>query len=231
MSSPRVLVVEDEVRLARIVGTYLEHGGFSVQLVHDGAEALVKASTFRPDVVVLDVMLPGVDGFEVCQALRESSDCYIVMLTAREAERDKLAALSLGADDYLVKPCSPREILARVHAMLRRPRADLSARNLRIVTVGPLRLDVGARRAEVSGHALELTRTEFDLLRALAAEPNAALTRSQLIRAVWGPGWFGDEHVVDVHVANLRRKLAPTGAGAQLIRTVRGVGYGLEATA
>jgi DNA-binding response OmpR family regulator len=225
------LVVEDEVRLARIVGTYLEHDGFSVQLVHDGAEALGRAAAFRPDVVVLDVMLPGLDGFEVCQALRESSDCYIVMLTAREGERDKVAALSLGADDYVVKPCSPREILARVHAMLRRPRAGVPDKDLSSVIVGALRLDVGARRAEVSGRALDLTRTEFDLLRALAAAPDAVLTRSQLIRAVWGPGWFGDEHVVDVHVANLRRKLASTDAGTRLIRTVRGVGYGLEATA
>ncbi|MCA0330017.1 MAG: response regulator transcription factor [Actinobacteria bacterium] len=228
MSAARVLVVEDEVRLAQIVGRYLEHDGFTVRLVHDGAQALMDAATFRPDVVVLDVMLPGADGFEVCRALRQTSDCYIVMLTAREAERDKLAALALGADDYVVKPCSPREILARVRAMLRRPRIETPGPVWPAVAIGPLWIDVEARRVEVNGQALDLTRTEFDLLHALAARPAAALTRSELIRAVWGPGWFGDEHVVDVHVANLRRKLSATPAGAGLIRTVRGIGYGLE---
>ena len=228
MNAARVMVVEDEVRLARIVGSYLEHDGFSVKLVHDGAEAVKTAATFRPDVVVLDVMLPRMDGMDVCRALRAYSDCYIVMLTAREGEADKLLALSIGADDYVVKPCSPREILARVRAMLRRPRRNTPSVGQDSVAHGPVRMDGQGRRAEVSGSLLELTRTEYDLLHTLISHPGTVLTRQALIDAIWGTGWFGDEHIVDVHVANLRRKLDDTDAGAAFIRTVRGVGYGVD---
>lgn len=228
MDPARVLVVEDDARLARIVGNYLEHDGFVVQLVHDGAEAIKTSSSFRPDVVLLDVMLPRVDGMGVCRHLRASSDCYILMLTAREAEADKLLALSLGADDYVVKPCSPREILARVRAMLRRPRLSISGADRQAIVIGPVKIDIAGRRASVAGSPVELTRTEFELLLALALRPTTVQTRRELIEGVWGPDWFGDEHIVDVHIANLRRKLAETPAGAGFVRTVRGIGYGLE---
>ncbi|MFN0280754.1 MAG: response regulator transcription factor [Kineosporiaceae bacterium] len=226
----RVLVVEDETALARVVGDYLRREGFDVDLAHDGPSAVDIARREHPDLVVLDVMLPGFDGVEVCRQLRQFSDAYVVMLTARDEEIDKVLALSMGADDYVVKPFSPRELIARVKAMLRRPRATgglpgtTPAPPLR---VGGLEVDPEARTVGVDGQPVDLTRTEFDLLAAMAARPRAAFTRRQLIEAVWGEDWYGDEHVVDVHVGHLRRKLADDAARPRFVRTVRGVGYGI----
>jgi len=226
----RVLVVEDETALARVVGDYLRREGFDVDLAHDGPSAVDIARRERPDLVVLDVMLPGFDGIEVCRQLRQFSDAYVVMLTARDEEIDKVLALSMGADDYVVKPFSPRELIARVKAMLRRPRTTdgppgtTPAPPLR---VGGLEVDPEARTVDVDGQLVDLTRTEFDLLAAMAARPRAAFTRRQLIEAVWGEDWYGDEHVVDVHVGHLRRKLADDAARPRFVRTVRGVGYGM----
>ena len=227
----QVLVVDDEVALAGVVASYLQREGFEVLLAHDGPTAVAAAREHRPDLVVLDVMLPGFDGIEVCRQLRQFTDAYVIMLTARDEEVDKVVGLSVGADDYLVKPFSPRELIARVRAMLRRPRTapGLAAPDVEpeLITIGPLALDQEARVVTVAGTPVDLTRTEFDLLAAMAVRPRAAFTRRQLIDDVWGAGWYGDEHVVDVHVGHLRRKLGDDAAEPRLVRTVRGVGYGM----
>lgn len=230
MDQRRVLVVDDEKALARIVGSYLEAEGFAVDLAHDGPTAVAAASGTDPELVVLDVMLPGFDGIEACRRIRQFSDCYIIMLTARDEEIDKVVGLSVGADDYLVKPFSPRELVARVRAMLRRPRTGVAAREPaggERLTVADVDIDPVSREARLSGGELDLTRTEFDLLVALAASPRRAFTRRQLIDEVWGSDWFGDEHIVDVHIGHLRRKLGDSAAQPRYIRTVRGVGYGM----
>jgi DNA-binding response OmpR family regulator len=177
-------------------------------------------------VVVLDLGLPGLDGIEVCRRLRTFSDCYVVMLTARSEEVDKLVGLGVGADDYLTKPFSPRELVARVRAMLRRPRAAATDADVEPArTFGSLRVDVVSREVYVDGTPVELTRTEFDVLAALSARPRMAFSRRQLIDAVWGDGWVGDEHLVDVHIGHLRRKLGDDPALPRFVRTVRGIGY------
>ena len=231
MADPlRVLVVDDETALAGVIASYLQREGFEVDLAHDGPSAVDQARRSPPDLVVLDVMLPGFDGIEVCRQLRVFTDAYVIMLTARDEEVDKIVGLSVGADDYLVKPFSPRELIARVRAMLRRPRAVASApqsEQSAALTFADVVLDVEARQVTLGGTQLDLTRTEFDLLATLAARPRAAFTRRQLLDAVWGEGWYGDEHVVDVHVAHLRAKLGDDAAEPTYIRTVRGVGYGL----
>jgi DNA-binding response OmpR family regulator len=229
MTEPlRVLVVEDEPDLAAVVAAYLRGEGYEVEVAGNGPTAVQAAEAAPPELVVLDIMLPGFDGLEVCRRIRAFSDCYIIMLTARDDEVDKVIGLSVGADDYLVKPFSPRELTARIRAMLRRPRNlgdPVSVRQVR--TFGRLRLDTDARRAWLDGDELELTRTEFDLLDALSAHPKRAFSRRQLIDAVWGSDWYGDEHIVDVHIGHLRRKLDDDATSPVFIRTVRGVGYGM----
>ena len=224
----RVLVVDDEVPLTGVVSSYLVREGFDVSVAHSGPDAVESARELGPVLIVLDVMLPGFDGIEACRRIRQFSDAYIIMLTARDEEVDKVLGLSMGADDYLVKPFSPRELIARVRAVLRRPRVSstdgLSAAR---IEVGGLSLDAEARTLHVDGSLTEVTRTEFDLLAVMASRPRAALTRRQLIEAVWGPGWFGDEHVVDVHIGHLRTKLGDDASEPRFIRTVRGVGYGM----
>ncbi|MEO7979925.1 MAG: response regulator transcription factor [Sporichthyaceae bacterium] len=232
----RVLVVDDETALAGVVAGYLRREGFAVDLAHDGPAAVAAAREHRPDLVVLDVMLPGFDGIEVCRQLRTFTDAYVIMLTARDEEVDKVVGLSVGADDYLVKPFSPRELIARVRAMLRRPRAVTgsansgsaeSAGDVEPLQFGALTVDTLARTVAVDGGPVELTRTEFDLLAAMARRPRAAFTRRQLLDSVWGDGWYGDEHVVDVHIGHLRRKLGDDADTPGYVRTVRGVGYGM----
>ena len=231
----KVLVVDDEEPLARVVASYLSAEGFAVILAHDGPTAVAAARTGDPELIVLDVMLPGFDGIEVCRQVRAFTDCYIIMLTARDDEIDKVVGLSVGADDYLAKPFSPRELMARVRAMLRRPRTtatpavganhpDTDARH-----IGDLTIDATARTVHLADQELELTRTEFDLLDVLTASPKRAFTRRQLIDEVWGSDWYGDEHIVDVHIGHLRRKLSDDAASPRFIRTVRGVGYGMVA--
>lgn len=229
---PEVLVVDDEIDLAEVVAGYLQAEGFSAALAHTGPDAVEAARTGQPRLVVLDVMLPGFDGIEVCRRIRTFSDCYIIMLTARDDEVDKVLGLSIGADDYLVKPFSPRELMARIKAMLRRPRAmaDHSVASSTQRTLGDLVVDTEARRVWRAGDELTLTRTEFDLLEALTDSPRRAFSRRQLIDRIWGPDWFGDEHVVDVHIGHLRRKLADEANSPQYIRTVRGIGYGMVLT-
>jgi DNA-binding response OmpR family regulator len=222
----KVLVVDDEVPLTSVVGSYLEREGFAVSVAHTGPDAVDRARTERPDLVILDLMLPGFDGVEACRQMRTFTDAYIIMLTARDEEVDKVLALSMGADDYLVKPFSPRELIARVRAMLRRPRTSPEEPS-EAIAIGGLLLDPEARTVTVDGLLIDLTRTEFDLLAAMAARPKAALTRRQLIDAVWGENWYGDDHVVDVHVGHLRTKLGDNAAEPRFLRTVRGVGYGM----
>lgn len=224
-TAAKVLVVEDEAPLARVVAEYLRRAGFDVITSGDGAEAVNLARVFDPDVVVLDLGLPGLDGVEVCRQLRTFSSCYVLMLTARAEEIDKLVGLSVGADDYLTKPASMRELVARVQVLLRRPRTHSAAGINGILRFGDLVVDVEAREVSVAGRPVELTRTEFDLLAALAARPRMVFTRRQLIDAVWGPSWVGDEHVVDVHIGHVRRKLGDDAEEPKYIRTVRGVGY------
>ncbi len=225
----RVLVVDDERALADLVGTYLTRDGFEVSKAHDGRAAVDLARQFDPDVMVLDLGLPGMDGVEVCRQVRSFSDCYIVMLTARTEEIDKLIGLSVGADDYLTKPFSPRELLARIHAMLRRPRASSVTGQVHaeepMRVFGALSIDVAGREIHLDGEPVTLTRTEFDVLAALSARPALAFSRRQLIDAVWDQSWVGDEHLVDVHVAHVRRKLGDDPNAPRFVRTVRGIGY------
>ncbi|WP_338675331.1 response regulator transcription factor [Streptomyces sp. SCSIO 30461] len=225
--SQRALVVDDEVELARLVGDYLSREGFAVDVAHDGEHALRLARAAAPDVVVLDVMMPGIDGMEVCRQLRTFTDAYVIMLTARAEEVDKIVGLSVGADDYLTKPFSPRELVARVKAMLRRPRASQAGAKHAppVRRFGELTIDPEAREVTVADRRVELTRLEFDLLEALSARPRMAFSRRQLIEQVWAKGWGGDEHVVDVHIAHLRRKLKDAPSAPRYVMTVRGVGY------
>lgn len=222
----RVLVVDDEVALAGVVGSYLAREGFDVAVAHSGPEAVDKAREINPVLVVLDIMLPGFDGIEVCRQIRQFSDTYIIMLTAKEDEMDKVLGLSMGADDYLVKPFSPRELIARVKAMLRRPRSASIASSDPFVS-GSLSVDVQSRTVTLDGVDIQLTRTEFDLLATLMAYPATVLSRRQLIKSVWGDDWFGDDHVVDVHIAHVREKIGDEASEPRFIRTVRGVGYAL----
>ena len=225
-SGLRALVVEDEVELAGLLGNYLERDGFEVTLVHDGLEAVGAARDVDPDVVVLDLGLPHLDGVEVCRRIRTFSDCYVVMLTARADEVDTLIGLSVGADDYMTKPFSPRELIARITAMLRRPRAAGGPPGSVLgETFGALSIDTQGRDVWLDGEPVPLTRTEFDVLAALAERPRMAFSRRQLIERVWGETWVGDEHLVDVHVGHLRRKLGDDANRGRYVRTVRGVGY------
>jgi DNA-binding response OmpR family regulator len=229
--APRALVVDDERELAILIADYLRRDGFDVETAFDGPAAVRAARKLTPDLVVLDLGLPGLDGVEVCRQIRGFSDCYIMMVTARSDEVDTLLGLEVGADDYLTKPFSPREVAARARAMLRRPRGDSRAAGggAAVLQFGALALDVGAREATVDGASIGLTKTEFDLLAALAARPRQVFTRRALIAAVWGEGWVGDEHLVDVHLLHIRRKLGDDASTQRYVRTSRGVGYRMGA--
>ncbi|ANP74747.1 response regulator transcription factor [Cryobacterium arcticum] len=224
---PRVLVVDDELPLLQLVAGYLERDGFEVATATDGLAAVAKAREWAPAVIVLDLGLPGVDGIEVCRSVRTFTDCYIVMLTARVEEIDKLVGLSVGADDYMTKPFSPRELVARVRAMLRRPRPSEQPEFVGKppLVFGSLRIDVAGREVHRNGEPVDLTRTEFEVLAALAGQPRVVFSRQQLIDAVWGEGWMSDPHLVDVHMGHVRRKIGDDPASPVFIRTVRGVGY------
>jgi DNA-binding response OmpR family regulator len=221
-----VLVVDDEENLVDLVRGYLEHEGFSVWAAFDGPSAVEAARTHLPDVVVLDLMLPGFDGLEVCRRLRQFSDAYVLMLTARTDEVDRVVGLEVGADDYLGKPFSPRELVARVKAMLRRPRrGETGVAGLpEPRRFGELAID--SARHEITFHErpIALTAREFALLEALAEQPGRVFTRSQLLEQAWGSGYY-DEHLIDVHIANLRQKIEPDPSHPVYVETVRGVGY------
>jgi DNA-binding response OmpR family regulator len=227
---PRVLVVDDEAAIRDIVRRYLTAEGFEVAEAADGREALDRLRALQPDLVVLDVLMPGLDGLEVLRRLRASSDVYVIMLTAKAEEVDKLVGLAVGADDYLTKPFSPRELVARVRAVLRRGRdAPASPPAGDAECFDGLTIDTGRREVRVDGVVAELTALEFDLLAALAASPGRVYTRRQLLDRVWGWDHVGDERVVDVHVRNLRRALGDDATDPSFVGTVRGVGYRLVA--
>lgn len=226
----RALVVDDETALAEVIAGYLSRENFEVHVANDGPSALTLAREVDPDVVILDIGLPGVDGVEVCRQLRIFSDAYVIMLTARDTEVDTVVGLAVGADDYVTKPFSPRELVARIRAMLRRPRraptldADTAAESTPRV-FGALCINIDSREVNVADCPIVLTRTEFDVLAALSSRPGTVFNRRQLLEAVWGGEWFGNDNVVDVHVGHLRRKLGDDPTQPRYVRTVRGVGY------
>jgi DNA-binding response OmpR family regulator len=227
-STKTILVVDDEPRIVELARDYLEHAGFAVLTASDGASALATARTRSPDLVVLDLGLPGLDGLDVTRQLRSgerTSDVPIVMLTARDDELDKLLGLELGADDYLTKPFSPRELVARVRAVLRRVDRPVGAGDL--ISVGDLTLDMPRMRTEVAGRTVDLTPTEFTLLATLARQPGRIFTRSQLLDALHGIAFESYERAIDSHVKNLRRKLEPEPRQPRYVLTVYGVGYRL----
>jgi two-component system alkaline phosphatase synthesis response regulator PhoP len=222
-----ILVVEDEPQISALVRDYLEHAGFAVVAARDGEGALALARRQKPDAIVLDLGLPGIDGLDVVRAIRRDSAVPIVVLTARGDETDRVTGLELGADDYVVKPFSPKELVARVRAVLRRTEA--AARPAERLAVGALELDLARHRVSVAGRAVSLTPTEFELLATLAREPGRVFTRGQLLDAVHGFSLETYERAIDGHVKNVRRKLEEADpAGPALIRTVHGVGYALE---
>lgn len=216
-----ILVVDDEASIRTIAQTYLEQEQFRVLTADNGPDALEIARSQQPVLIVLDLMLPGMDGMEVAARLRQESDVFILMLTARTEETDRVAGLRLGADDYLTKPFSPRELVARVQAILRRRRASPADRTLRFPH---LEIDPDAHEARAGGNLLDLTPTEFSVLYELAAQAGRVLTREQLIDRVWGMDFYGTDRVVDVYVGQVRRKLEQA-TGHSLIQTVRGIGY------
>ena len=226
----RVLVVDDEVDLAQLIADYLRKAGLEVVMRHDGTEAVAAVRNFAPDVLVLDLGLPGIDGIEVCRQVRTFSDCHVLMLTARDDEVDKIVGLSMGADDYVTKPFSPRELVARVQAMLRRVRTQSApvpepAGQDQGLVIGDLVVDGDSRQVHLGGEPVALTRIEFDLLLCLAARPQLVLSRRQLVEMVWDTAWTGDEHLVDVHIGRIRKKLGDVATRPTFIHTIRGIGY------
>ena len=232
MSEQSVLVVEDTEEIRELVCTVLRRAGMGVRAVASGAEALTEVRRAAPDVVVLDLGLPDADGTEVCRQIRAESECYVLMLTARAEEVDLLIGLAVGADGYMAKPFSPRELVARVQAMLRRPRVPAprpAPVEESVLRLAELEVDEDSREVRVDGVVVDLTRTEFDLLAALASRPGRVLQRETLLREVWQTDWEGSVRLVEAHMSNLRRKLQAAGLSSPSIRTVRGVGYRLVA--
>ena len=223
-SMTTILVVDDEPKITRLVRDYLESAGFAVTSAIDGQEALMRVRTERPDLVILDLGLPHLDGLDVTRRLRQDGEVPIIMLTARDDETDKVIGLELGADDYVTKPFSPRELVARVRAVLRRRERSGAADRL---TAGALVLDVPRMRLEVDGRPVELTATEFALLAAMARQPGRVFTRSQLLDAIHGVAFESYERAVDAHVRNIRRKIEADPHQPRHLLTVYGVGYRL----
>jgi two-component system alkaline phosphatase synthesis response regulator PhoP len=223
MSSTKILLVDDEHSILNLVEAYLRPEGFEIFTAGDGPAGLKAAQVFKPDLIVLDIMLPGMDGLEVLRQLRKTSNAYVILLTAKTEEMDKVVGLSVGADDYLTKPFSPRELVARIKAALRRLEGtDVPGREA--LSLGDLRIDPGSRRAWRGERELQLTMMEFELLLTLAEHAGMVLSREQLLEKVWGTSYYGELRVVDVHIGHLRKKLG----SPPVLQTVRGVGYRLE---
>ena len=221
----KILVIDDEPSITNLVSAYLKPEGYEVFTAADGNAGLKAARAFKPDLIILDLMLPGIDGIELLSRLRRESDVYVIMLTARTDETDKIVGLSVGADDYVIKPFSPRELVARVKAALRRINAGSSPSAERsVLSFKRVKMDVGAHTVLVDENPIELTSLEFELLKALAENRGRVLSREQLLEKVWGAEYFGEIRVVDVHLGHVRQKLGDE----SLIATVRGVGYRFE---
>jgi len=220
---PKILIVDDEPSITNLVSAYLKPEGYQVFIASDGDAGLKAARSFKPDLIVLDVMLPGMDGIEMLSRLRRESDVYVIMLTAKTEETDKIVGLSVGADDYVTKPFSPRELVARVKAALRRIETGSGGERGRLA-FRHVYIEVDARKVNVDNKQIELTTVEFDLLKALAENHGRVLSRGQLLEKVWGGEYFGEIRVVDVHLGHVRQKLGRD----DLIATIRGVGYRFE---
>jgi len=221
MSPKKILLIDDEPSIIKLVSAYLRDAGYEFVTAEDGPSGLQAARSFRPDLVVLDIMLPGMDGIELLTRLRRESDVYVIMLTAKAEETDKIVGLSVGADDYLTKPFSPRELIARIKAALRRQQQGGSLPDTAVYSFRNLRIDTGSRQVWVDGREVALTSTEFDLLQVLAEHRGQVLSRDQLLEKVWGYDFYGEIRVVDVHLGHIRQKLGPQHG----ITTLRGVGY------
>ena len=218
----KILVIDDEPSITNLVSAYLKPEGYEVFTAADGNAGLKAARAFKPDLIILDLMLPGIDGIELLSRLRRESDVYVIMLTARTEETDKIVGLSVGADDYVTKPFSPRELTARVKAALRRLQAASGSSGERsVLSFRHVKVDMGAHVVTVDETPIELTSIEFELLKALAENHGRVLSREQLLEKVWGGEYFGEMRVVDVHLGHVRQKLG----SEELITTVRGVGY------
>ncbi len=227
--SQKILVVDDEPEIVRLVRAYLERAGFTVVTASEGREALAVFRHEHPSLVILDLNLPGLDGLDVCRSMRRASDVPIIMLTARAEEVDRLVGLELGADDYVVKPFSPREIVARARAVLRR--SEVGPARPEVVSAGGVTLDLTRRTASLAGHPLDLTTMEFDLLALLAGNPGQVFSRLQLLDRTQGDAYEGYERTIDVHIKNLRKKLGGDPQHLRFIETVRGIGYRFSQTA
>jgi len=221
----RILVVDDEVQIVRVLRGYLEKAGFAVLTANDGREGLRLARQERPDLVILDLMLPGMDGLDVCRALRKDSELPIIMLTARVEETDRLIGLELGADDYVTKPFSPREVVARVRAVLRRARPDAPLAQDEVLHLGELHLDTARRMLAAGQRQVELTPSEFEILRVMLSSPGRVFSRAQLLEAAQGVTYEGYERTIDTHIKNLRQKIEEHPRRPRYLLTVHGVGY------
>lgn len=223
MPPNKILVIDDEPNILSLVHAYLQPEGYEVRTASDGTAGLKAAREFKPDLIVLDIMLPGMDGIELLTRLRRESDVYVILLTARTEEVDKIVGLSVGADDYVTKPFSPRELVARIKAALRRLQGGNGASDGNVIASKHIRIDTGSRQIWLDEKPVELTAIEFDLLKTLAERRGLVLSREQLLEKVWGYAYFGEVRVVDVHIGHIREKL-----GNRFIATVRGVGYRFE---
>ena len=224
MANEKVLIIDDEEKILNLVTSYLEREGYEIFTAQDGLEGLKLSKKVNPDIIVLDIMLPGMDGLELLSQIRRESNVYVIMLTAKTEETDKIVGLSVGADDYVTKPFSPRELTARIKAALRRLKLSGQEIEKDILSYNTIKMNLGSRKIWIKDKLIELTAMEYDLLRALAVHPGLVLSREQLLEKVWGHDYFGELRVVDVHIGHIRQKLGDD----RYIATVRGVGYRFE---
>jgi two-component system alkaline phosphatase synthesis response regulator PhoP len=221
MANPKILIIDDEQSILKLVTAYLRPEGYQVFTASDGPSGLQAARAYKPDLVVLDIMLPGMDGIELLTQLRRESDVYVILLTAKTEEVDKVVGLSVGADDYVSKPFSPRELVARIKAALRRQQSRSGPKEGQVLSFSHVRIDTASRQVWVDENTIDLTAMEFDLLLVLAEHRGMVMSRERLLEKVWDHDYFGDLRVVDVHIGHIRQKLGRE----NLIETVRGVGY------